>query len=185
MENQTRPALAEPRGPARWVEYRESRQAHDTARAARLTHEETCDEATAMPVLLLQNGLGVPVVRKVSEVRLWFRGLPWQPMPTKTKATAMRFKKMVERWQRYRRNWLALADDLEAIGDADAEMFRKMAGELQARIDHVKANKPPPVPDAPTCAFFVQTEAFHESLKMADFEARQRKFSGAERKDMR
>ena len=95
-----------------------------------------------------------------------------------------KWSKMLHRWKTYRGKWLSLADDLEAIGDPDAEMFRKMAGELQARIEHVSAGKPPPVPDAPTCAFFVQTEAFHESLKMADFEARQRKFSRAEqRKD--
>lgn len=94
-----------------------------------------------------------------------------------------KWSKMLHRWRTYRGKWLKLADDLESIGDEDAEMFRKMAGELQARIDHVSAGKPPPLPDAPTCAFFIQTEAFHESLKMADFEARQRKFARAERKD--
>lgn len=93
----------------------------------------------------------------------------------------MDVQKMIRRWKRFRLKWLALARDYEGIGDeADADMFRKMAGELQARIDHVSAGKPPPVPDAPMCEFFLKTEEFHESLKMSDFKLRQRKF---ERKD--
>lgn len=101
-------------------------------------------------------------------------------MPIKAKVAAMNIPKMLARWKQYRRKWLALADDLEAIGDSDCDMFRKMAGELKQRIDHVAGGKPPPVPDAPMCEFFIQTEAFHESLRIADWNARQRRW---ERKD--
>jgi hypothetical protein len=81
--------------------------------------------------------------------------------------------KMLTRWRRYRRHLVALARSYEEIGDSDAEMFRKIVAELDVQIAHVEAKKPPPVPESPTMKFFLQTEEFHEDLKIADWNARQ------------
>jgi len=87
---------------------------------------------------------------------------------------------MIRRWTHYRRKWLRFADDLEEFGDDDAELFRNMAGDIQRRIEHVKAGKPPPLPDAPACEFFLRTAEFHENLKLLDWNMRQARLMRAE-----
>ncbi len=61
--------------------------------------------------------------------------------------------------------------------EANVELLKKCDKEITAVIDHIRGNKPPPLPECPSVELWRQGEEFDEQIRIAAWNDLQRRAS--------